>query len=137
MKYKIFDGLPDEAKLIRTTVFVEEQGFKEEFDTTDTFAKHIVIYDTDKPIAVGRYFTYDNDEFHIGRVAVLKEYRKFGYGRVIMDLIEEDIKKTGAKRIVLSAQCRARGFYEKCGYTATGGIYLDEHCEHILMIKEI
>lgn len=137
MEYKIFDNLPEDAKYIRTTVFVDEQGFKEEFDTTDGYSKHIVIYDNGRAAAAGRFFTDDGKEYHIGRVAVLKPYRKLGCGRKIMDIIEDDIKKTGAERIVLSAQIRAEGFYEKCGYTATGTVYLDEHCEHIKMYKEI
>lgn len=137
MKYKIFDMLPDEAKMIRTAVFCDEQGFNDEFDTTDYYAKHIIIYHDDKPVGVGRYFTEDNKEYHIGRIAVLKDYRKYGYGKKIMDIIENNIKKTNATKIVLSAQCRAKGFYDKCGYTSIGDIYLDEHCEHIKMYKNI
>lgn len=137
MEYKIFDKLPDEAKYIRTAVFVEEQGFNEEFDRVDNYAKHIIIYNNGEAAATGRYFTDDAKEYHIGRIAVLKQYRKFGYGRQIMKLIEDDIKETDAKRIVLSAQLQAKGFYEKCGYTAEGSVYLDEHCEHIKMYKNI
>lgn len=137
MEYKIFDKLPDEAKYIRETVFIKEQGFNEEFDTTDGNAKHIIIYNNGKAAAVGRYFTDDGEEYHMGRVAVLKDYRKFGYGKKIMELAESNIKKTGAKRIVLSAQLQAKGFYEKCGYSAIGSVYLDEHCEHIKMYKNI
>ena len=32
MEYKIYDQLPEEAKALRITVFVDEQGFQEEFD---------------------------------------------------------------------------------------------------------
>ena len=32
MNYKIYDQLPIEAKEIRIKVFMEEQGFKDEFD---------------------------------------------------------------------------------------------------------
>lgn len=32
MTIKCYDKLPDEAVKIRTLVFVEEQGFKDEFD---------------------------------------------------------------------------------------------------------
>lgn len=137
MNYKFFDKLPDEARYIRETVFVKEQGFNEEFDTTDHYAKHIIIYDDDKAVAVGRYFTEDNLSYHIGRVAILKEYRGKGYGKRIMELIENEIEKDGGTKIELSAQYHAKDFYKKCGYTEVGDIYLDEHCEHILMIKEI
>ena len=35
MEYKIFDNFPQEAKDIRTAVFIDEQGFKNEFDEID------------------------------------------------------------------------------------------------------
>ena len=43
MNYKIYDQLPQEAKDIRIKVFMEEQGFKDEFDDLDQECKHLVI----------------------------------------------------------------------------------------------
>lgn len=138
MEYRIYNSLPDEAKQIRTTVFIDEQGFNEEFDSVDSYAKHIVLFKDGTAVATGRYFTDDDVEYHIGRVAVLMPYRKYGYGNTIMNIIENDIKEnTRAKRIVLSAQVRAKHFYEKCGYTETGSVYFDEYCEHIKMYKDL
>lgn len=138
MTYKIFNEMPDDAMMIRKTVFIEEQGFKEEFDEIDKIAKHLIIYHDGKAVGVARYFSEDNpNEYHVGRVAVLKEYRKYGYGKKIMELILKDLKNIGAKTAVLSAQCTAQGFYQKCGFTAVGETYLDEHCPHIKMIKNI
>lgn len=138
MEYEIFKELPENAKLIRETVFVKEQGFKEEFDSVDLIATHIVIYSDGKPAAVGRYFNEGNSPtYHIGRVAVMKEYRGLGYGKDIMDIAEKHIKAEGGEKIEVSAQLQAKPFYEKCGYTAVGDIYYDEHCKHILMFKNI
>ncbi|MGN0524213.1 MAG: GNAT family N-acetyltransferase [Eubacterium sp.] len=137
MEFKVYDKLPDEAIMIRTKVFVDEQGFNEEFDSTDRHSRHIVIFNNKTPAAVGRFFTDDGKTYHIGRVAVTKEFRGFGYGKKIMDIAEKEINKNGGERIELSAQLQAKKFYEKCGYTATGDIYLDEHCEHILMYKNM
>ena len=138
MEYKIFKELPDDAKLIRETVFVKEQGFKEEFDSVALIATHIVIYNDGKPAAVGRYFNEGNSpKYHIGRGAVMKEYRGLGYGEGIMDIAEKHIKAEGGEKIEVSAQLQAKPFYKKCGYTAVGDIYYDEHCKHILMFKNI
>ncbi len=137
MMYKLYNSLPEEAKNIRTQVFIEEQGFKEEFDSIDNNAVHIVFFDCEKAVATGRFFTDDGKGYHIGRLAVIKEYRGSGIGKKIMTAIEEEIQKTDAKSISLSAQLQAKGFYEKCGYTAVGGIYFDEHCKHIKMIKKL
>lgn len=47
MKYTLSKGLnnsPD-ARAIRQSVFVEEQGFEYEFDDIDEIALHLVLYD--------------------------------------------------------------------------------------------
>ena len=72
MIFRIYDKLCEDAKQIRTEVFVAEQGFETEFDDTDSKARHIVGYDGEKPVAVCRYF-YDEEHksYMIGRIAVL------------------------------------------------------------------
>lgn len=136
MTYKRFDHLCEDAEMIRRSVFMDEQGFKNEIDDTDNTAVHIVLYDGTDPAAVCRYFK-DGDCYHIGRVAVMKSYRGRGIGKVIMDAAENEIRKDGGVKVVISAQTRARDFYEKCGYTAFGEIYLDEFCPHIGMYKNL
>ena len=45
MTFRIYDNLCEDAKQIRTEVFVAEQGFETEFDDTDSKARHIVGYE--------------------------------------------------------------------------------------------
>ena len=52
MTIKRFDKLCDDAKKIRTEVFVNEQGFSVEFDDIDDIAVHVVGYDEGVPAAV-------------------------------------------------------------------------------------
>lgn len=138
MEYKIYDKLVQESMDIRIEVFVDEQGFHDEFDEIDKIAKHIVAYDNGKAVATARFFTQDSGaEYHIGRLAVIKSHRKLGLGKEIMNRIEKAVQSYGGKRIALSAQVRASEFYEKNGYKKTGSEYLDEHCPHIKMIKEL
>ena len=136
MSYKKFTGLNEDIIKIRTDVFVDEQGFKNEFDERDKTCSHIVLYDKNKPIATCRYFL-ENDNYHIGRVAIIKEYRGQHLGSKIMQITEEEIKKDGGKIIEVSAQVRVSEFYKKLGYKNIGNIYLDEYCEHIRMIKTL
>lgn len=136
MKIVVSKGINEDIKALRQSVFVEEQGFVNEFDETDSTAYHAAVYENEKCVAVGRL--YSDDDYitcHIGRVAVDKEYRKYGFGRIIMQTLEEKAKILGCKKITLSAQCQAQSFYEKNGYIKTGDIYLDEHCPHIEMYK--
>ena len=52
-------------------------------------------------------------------------------------LFRSKAKALGGEKVVISAQCQARAFYEKLGYTAFGEEYLDEYCPHIDMEKKL
>lgn len=134
--FKVTNTLSEDEKMIRETVFIEEQKFKIEFDDTDDIATHIVMYIDNNPVGCCRLYKREN-EYHIGRIAVLKPYRGKGYGEKILLNAERVAKEKGADSISLSAQVRASGFYEKLGYKKHGEIYFDEYCEHIAMKKYI
>ncbi|MDF2567636.1 MAG: family N-acetyltransferase [Oscillospiraceae bacterium] len=121
---------------LREEVFIKEQGFAEEFDETDSVAHHLLITDQKNPIATARLFSKDG-EWIVGRICVSKEYRKKGIGAVIMQHAEQKAKQLGARNLILSAQAQASAFYEKCGYEKQGQEYMDEHCLHIKMMKEL
>ncbi|MBE6720126.1 MAG: GNAT family N-acetyltransferase [Ruminococcaceae bacterium] len=139
MKIKVYkNGCPNEAKYVRQTVFVDEQKFVDEFDETDCTATHFVLFDGDKPIGCARaFFDKRENAYHIGRVAILKEYRGQHLGERIMLFAEEELKKQGADRVTLSAQVRASGFYKAIGYTPYGEEYFDQYCPHIAMEKRL
>lgn len=135
---KFFNTLQQDEIYIRTAVFVEEQKFNEEFDTVDATALHAIIYVDGKAAGCARMFCEEGQSaYHIGRVAVLKEYRKLHLGTEIMNALLEKAKELGADRAVLSAQCRVQPFYESLGFEASGEIYLDEYCPHIHMEKAL
>lgn len=136
--FKFTDYLTEDEVIIRTEVFVEEQKFKEEFDTQDKNSFHLVIYDNENPVGCCRFFkTEVNGKFKLGRLAIRKSHRGKHFGKVIMKEAEHLAKSEGAVIMALSAQCRASGFYEKLGYVKMGEIYLDEYCEHIHMKKTL
>ncbi len=136
MTVKQYSPLPAQAAQIRQTVFVEEQGFVDEFDAIDGYATHFVLFDGDLPVATCRVYSEDG-VYYLGRIAVLKEYRGKGLGGRMLAVGEEFARKSGADRIMLHAQCRAAQFYEKAGYKSRG-IYDDEEgVPHLWMSKNI
>lgn len=138
MKIIEFDYLPDDSRLLREKIFMEEQGFRDEFDETDRNAIHIVMYDGEKAVATCRiYRAEENGTFIVGRVAVLKELRGRGRGSELVRGIEPIISAHGGKMITLHSQCTAVEFYKRLGYTEYGEIELDEGCPHIWMKKQI
>lgn len=138
MNIYIYNKLPKEAHEIREVVFVKEQGFCKEFDEMDGFAKHMVLYDGNIAIATCRLFQREiPGDYCIGRIAVMKEYRGKKVGTYLLKAAEEEIKKSGGKRIFLHAQARAEKFYEKQGYNSYGEIDKEEDCLHIWMCKNM
>ncbi len=137
ISYKFFRELPDDARLIRQEVFMEEQGFKNEFDDTDSCCVHLVLYCGGSPAAVGRLYKTGEKVCTLGRIAVRKQFRGMGLGAEVMGLLEEKAVVLDAEIAAVSAQCAARGFYERLGYKASGQEYFDEHCKHIHMEKNL
>ena len=137
--FKTFDKLPEKAMYIRTIVFVDEQGFVDEFDESDNESIHIVMCIDEKAVGTARIvYLNEHNSYAVGRFAILKEYRNQGLGRQLMKYVEDEVvKRFGHIKIGVSSQERASKFYEKVGYKRTDETYLDQYCPHVWMIKEL
>ena len=132
MNYKIYDQLPQEAKKIRIKVFMEEQGFKDEFDDLDDICQHLVVFENDQPIGTCRFYYDESLKSNVlGRIAVIKEYRGKKVGQYIVNIACSLIQGN----VCLHAQLQAKPFYEKLGFVAYGDIDYDEYCPHTWMKK--
>ena len=136
MIIQILNAINDDIKQIRIDVFINEQGFENEFDDIDKTAKFLLLSIDGKAVGTCRFFPSNIDgDAHIGRMAVRKLYRGQNLGSKIMHAAENGIRRDGFKTCSLSAQVQARPFYESLGYKAEGDEYLDEDCPHIFMRK--
>lgn len=126
-----------EEKEIRSEVFEKEQGFVDEFDEVDNNSWHLTLFYNDYPIAVARFYPEDPETFHVGRVAVRKEFRGKKIGTFLMKFVETKIKELGGRWAILSSQLDKKDFYEKCGYhvSGEGEITYEQDCPHINMAK--
>ena len=115
---------------------MKEQGFTEEYDEIDNIAAHIVLYD-DKAIGTCRIYEKEPHKFMVGRLAIMKNFRKGGFGSKLVKAAEAYAKENGGQSIILHSQLHARGFYEKQGFTAFGEIEYEQDCPHIWMEKNI
>lgn len=124
---------------VRKKVFIEEQHFSPEleFDDTDQTAWHLSVEESGRPIAAARLYQAADASFHCGRICILPQYRGGGLGVAIMEELGRKAVELGGSSLFLSAQCRVKGFYEKCGYTAFGEEYLDEYCPHVSMKRDL
>ena len=96
-----------EAKRIRFKVFVEEQGVPRELemDENDAQSLHALAYADGRAIGTGRLLP----DGHIGRMAVLKEWRGQGAGRAMLRRLLDAARRRGEREVALSAQVHALG----------------------------
>lgn len=127
---KVLNYLSIEERKIREEVFCKEQGFINEIDDLEDSSFHLLYYIDDEVIGVCRFYELEKDVYKIGRIAVLKEYRKYGYGRKIVNSAIDYIKELKAKKIYIYAQLHAVGFYEKLGFKVEGDIFYEEDHPH-------
>jgi len=68
-------------------------------------------------------------------MAVRQPYRGQGVGAFVLQHLIDRARQRGDREVVLSAQTHALGFYEKFGFVAEGGEYLDCNIAHRDMRK--
>ena len=135
MEIRFFNGRDDltDAFFVRDEVFTKEQGFTiPDVDAFDAISDHMVVYIDGKPAATGRVYRDESGAFHIGRIAVLKQYRARQLGRLVMERLEVLAREQGAEKIVLGAQLYAIPFYEKCGFQISHRVpnFFLDHYDH-------
>lgn len=138
----VLDGDADLADVlrIRTVVFVKEQGVtpEEEIDGRDPSAVHLLATAEDgAPAGTCRLLGAGEPVARIGRMAVLAPARGSGIGARLLAAAEEHLRAAGTAEVVLDAQLTARAFYERAGYRAEGGTFLDAGIEHVRMRKRL
>lgn len=134
LEVKYFTELNDDIKRLRTEVFVNEQGFHDEFDDFDNTSTFVVVYQNNIALGSGRIY-FENNHYHIGRVCVLEKQRSKRIGSIILMALEKTAKK--GSEIILSSQDHAVSFYQKNNYKLTNKEYYEQHCLHMEMNKII
>ena len=121
---------------IRTRVFVEEQGVPEdiEWDGEDDVCQHfLAINEAGQRVGCGRLMPTGQ----IGRMAVLKNERGKGIGRLILDAAVDAGKTEGFRRLFLHAQTNAVPFYRKAGFLPEGEEFMEAGIPHLGMAMEL
>jgi len=121
---------------IRFSIFVGEQNVPPgiELDEKDVDCIHAIAYDeAGKAIGTARLLP----DGHLGRMAVVKEWRRRGVGAAILEALTEEARKRGHTEVRLSAQLQALEFYRSHGFTAEGKVYEEAGILHQLMRRRI
>lgn len=126
----------DEAAIraIRDAVFVRELGIPAdlEWDGLDPDCAHMLAYDmAGNPIGTARM----QADGHIGRMAVLPEWRGRGVGGALLLMLIDLAAAHGLDEVVLDAQRSAAGFYHRHGFIAVGDEFEAAGIPHIHMSR--
>jgi len=130
-----YDALPL-ARPVRERVFVEEQGVSREleWDEWDARSDHALACDlVGRPIGTARLLP----DGRIGRMAVLREWRRRGVGAALMEAMLDQARGRALARVTLHAQTHATGFYRRFGFSERGGEFLEAGIPHVEMRLEL
>ncbi|MEC7944015.1 MAG: GNAT family N-acetyltransferase [Pseudomonadota bacterium] len=133
---------PDDRKAcfsIRVEVFCVEQRVNRaiEFDGMDDQCRHYIATYKGNCVGTARTRQLSDTEVKFERVAVLREHRKNGIGRLLMARGMSDAAHAGYRRAVLNSQVHAGPFYEKLGFRSEGDVFLEAGIPHRSMSKEL
>ena len=128
-----WDDAQSSLRLIRQNVFIDEQQVPEdlEWDAEDKTAVHILGKEGNRPVACARILK----DGQLGRLAVLKDYRKHGWGGRILKTAEQYLKDLHKNKLYLNAQANSYEFYFNNGYRPSEELFWDANIPHIRMQK--
>ena len=136
IEVRVADWHKDNADLrrIREAVFVAEQAVPAEleWDSDDSTAVHFLAQEGDYSLGTARLLP----DGHIGRVAVLKDWRGMKVGDALMRAAIAEAERRGILQQALSAQVHATAFYERLGFKVVSGEFLEAGIPHVDMVRE-
>ena len=128
-------GADIHARPIREAVFLREQGVPEdmEWDAFDAVSRHALAFDdSGRPIATGRLLP----DGHIGRMAVLQDWRGQGLGSAVLASLLAEAARLGYPALMLHAQTHAAPFYARFGFRPQGPEFMEAGIPHVLMARK-
>jgi predicted GNAT family N-acyltransferase len=125
-----------QAFALRYQIFIIEEGRARfvEIDEHDKVCQHLVAVEEGKVIGTLRLYLLNpgDVDIKIGRVAVQKERRSEGIGRLLMNAAHAWAGNK-YRSVYLHAQVGVRGFYEKLGYVSEGEVFEEAGTPHVFM----
>lgn len=120
---------------VRRAVFVVEQNVPEEleWDEADAVSQHALASSGGMPVGTARLLP----DGHIGRIAVLRDWRGQGVGGALLTAMIDVAAKRGFATVLLNAQVQALDFYRRFGFVAEGEVFDDAGIPHRAMRLDI
>lgn len=114
---------------VREAVFMREQGVTAEleWDGLDESSHHVLaLSNSGQAIGCGRILP----NAHIGRIAVLKEWRGRKVGTAILEGLLAYATSRQYPEVDVDAQVQALPFYQRFGFVEEGEVFMDANIPH-------
>jgi len=122
-------------KSVREAVFIKEQGIPAEleWDGLDEGCRHALALSLQgQAIGCGRMLSTG----HVGRIAVLPQWRKQKVGTAIMEALLDYARAHEYKQVDVDAQTYALPFYRGFGFAEQGKEFMDAGLPHNKMFMK-
>lgn len=95
--------------------FYSEPGLKQQFADGQRF---FLLNDEEQSVGFASFTQQEEGIFKLNKIYVLPRTQKKGYGRFLLDSVEQEVKQAGGRRLRLNVNRfnTALSFYEKMGY---------------------
>jgi len=123
-----WESCAENIRPIRQAVFIDEQQVpvELEWDGLDEHCIHLLAYNNDQPVGTARMTAAGK----IGRMAVLKSWRRYGAGSALLERMVSIARGDGLTEVVLDAQVYATPFYANFEFRAFGEEFMDAGIAH-------
>ncbi len=124
----LHDGEPL-LRAVRESVFMREQNVPAEleWDGLDESCRHVLALDGQgNAIGCGRMLP----DGHIGRLAVLKEWRGRKVGSTLLEALLDYARSQNYPQVEVSAQVQALPFYRRFDFEEEGEVFMEAGIPH-------
>jgi putative acetyltransferase len=98
----------------------EDQATYDQFNKVPGLDTVIVVYQKERPVAIGCFKKYNGDTVEIKRMFVEKGHRGKGFSKLVLEELERWAAESGFRYAILETSVHfkaARGLYTKAGYS--------------------
>ncbi len=107
-----------------------------ERDDEDDRCPHFLALVDGEPVGASR-LVRKGDSAKLGRLAVLKPYRRQGVGKALVRCMESWAMEKGIVHLTLHSQAQARIFWASVGYREQGAPFMEADIPHVEMVKDL
>ncbi len=110
-----------------------------EFEKKIRYKQGYVMLQNDRPIGILKYnLFWDNIPF-CTILYIDKDYQKNGFGRMLMNYWENEMRSIGYDTVLVSTQSNedAQDFYRSIGYSDCGSLLLPDQPEELFLSKRL